>query len=120
MCLNKGDLRFLRSRHILEYTCQTYKYLDTYRAVFISTVYRQENTMTRIIIFFVLFAYSIGDHVHPQGSKQCLLNSDLHLALTKLNCKLVKATEEMAFFKGTWIKIRQIFQKQSGWLLSHG
>ena len=54
----------------------------------------------RIITFFLVFAYSLGENMHPQISNQCIVNTDLHVMLTKLNCALVQTREKMKFFEG--------------------
>ena len=47
-----------------------------------------------------MFAYSFGENMDPQNSNQCIVNTDMHVMLTKLNCALVQTREKMKFFEG--------------------
>ena len=47
-----------------------------------------------------MFAYSFGENMDSQNSNQCIVNTDMHVMLTKLNCALVQTREKMKFFEG--------------------
>ena len=54
----------------------------------------------KVIILFVLYAYSLGDNVHPQSSKQCVMDEDVHELLVKLKCELVNTRQRLQAFEG--------------------
>ena len=53
-----------------------------------------------VIIVILLFTFSLGDNVHPQHSKQCLLDTDVHELLMKMKCELVNMKEKLRAFEG--------------------
>ena len=52
-----------------------------------------------VIIVFVLFTFSLGDDVHPQDSRQCVMDRDVHELMMKMKCELVNMKEELRAFK---------------------
>ena len=88
-------------RNIQQFIYQTYIYIHTYCAVFISTTLAgYVKAKMRVLILFVLFAYSFGRKVHPQNSKQCVMNEDVHELLVKLKCELVNTRRKLQAFEG--------------------
>ena len=70
------------------------------RAVFISWLSTQEKTRMMLIIVLGLLASCLGDNVHPQDSKQCVMDRDVHELLVKMNCELVRTKERLKAFEG--------------------
>ena len=67
------------------------------------------------MIVFVLFAFSLGDDVHPQESRQCAMDKDVHELLVKMKCELVNMKEELRAFKGK-CDYSYIFKKRTSTL----
>ena len=56
-----------------------------------------------VIIVFVLFTFSLGEDVHPQESRQCVMDKDVHELLIKMKCELVNMKQQvraLEAFKG--------------------
>ena len=51
--------------------------------------------------------------MHPHNSNQCIVNTDLHVMLTKLSCALVQTREKMKFFEGKCIIMKYILNECS-------
>ena len=49
---------------------------------------------------FVLFTFCLADDVHPQESRQCVMDKDVHELMMKMKCELVNMKEELRAFKG--------------------
>ena len=68
-----------------------------------------------VIIVILLFTFSLGDDIHPQQSKKCVIDTDVHELLMKLKCELAIMKEKvrtLKAFKGkldyNYICFRQI------------
>ena len=53
-----------------------------------------------VIVVILCFAFSLGDDVHPQESRQCVMDKDVHELMIKMKCELVNMKEKLRAFEG--------------------